>query len=78
MTMEIEANPDHFHRIGYMPLLIDVRRRLAQLIGANIDECVLVQNASTGVNIILRNFEWEEGDIIIPCKSISTLIHTVD
>ncbi|KAF9465637.1 pyridoxal phosphate-dependent transferase [Collybia nuda] len=66
MTLEIEANPDHFHRIAYLPLLIDIRRRISQLIGANVDECVLVPNASTGVNIVLRNFEWEAGDIIVP------------
>jgi selenocysteine lyase/cysteine desulfurase len=68
MTMKIESNPDHFHRIEYQPLLIDVRRKLAQLIGAEIDECVLVQNASMGVNIVLRNFDWESGDIIVPCE----------
>lgn len=73
LTMKIESNPDLFHRIEYLPLLIDVRRRLAQMIGANIDECVLVQNTSTGLNIILRNFEWKAGDVIIPCKLLSAL-----
>lgn len=67
MTMEIEANPDRFHRISYQAPLLDIRRKLAQLIGANTDECVLVPNASSGLNIILRNFEWEQGDIIVPC-----------
>jgi hercynylcysteine S-oxide lyase len=46
MNMEIEANPDKFHRITYMPRLVEVRRKLAQLIGANTDECVMVQNAT--------------------------------
>lgn len=72
MTMEIEANPDHFHRIGYLPLLVDVRRKLAQMIGANVDECVLVANASMGINTILRNFDWEEGDTIVACKHFTT------
>lgn len=70
MTVEIEANPDAFHRIIYGPILIEVRRKLAQLIGANVDECVLVQNATMGVNTILRNFEWNKGDIIVPCKRL--------
>jgi hypothetical protein len=70
MSIEIEANPDKFHRITYMPLLVEVRRKLAQLIGANLDECVLVTNASVGVNTILRNFEWEKGDIIVPCRCL--------
>jgi selenocysteine lyase/cysteine desulfurase len=68
MNMEIEANPDKFHRSTYMPRFVDVRRKLAQLIGANLDECVLVPNASAGVNTILRNFEWKKGDIIVICK----------
>lgn len=68
MNMEIEVNPDKFHRITYMPRLVDVRRKLAQLIGANLDECVLLSNASAGVDTILRNFEWEKGDIIVTCK----------
>lgn len=72
MSLEVERNPDKFHRITYMPLLVEVRRKLAQLIGANIDECVLVQNASAGVNTVLRNFEWENGDIIVPCKCLYT------
>ncbi|KAG5651325.1 hypothetical protein H0H81_009078 [Sphagnurus paluster] len=68
LTLQVEANPDHFHRLAYQPLLIDVRRRLAQLIGADTDEVVLVANASLGINTVLRNFEWEKGDTIIACK----------
>ncbi|KAF5379469.1 hypothetical protein D9615_006556 [Tricholomella constricta] len=65
LSLQAEANPDHFHRLGFQPLLIDVRRRLAQLIGVDVDEVVLVANASIGLNIVLRNFEWEKGDTII-------------
>ncbi|KAG6917108.1 hypothetical protein DXG01_003928 [Tephrocybe rancida] len=65
LTMQIEANPDLFHRLEFQPLLLDVRRRLAQLIGADVDEVVLVSNASLGINTVLRNFEWEEGDTLI-------------
>lgn len=71
LTREIEWNPDLFMRLTYQPLLIDVRQRVANLIGAKLDECVLVPNASMGVNTVLRNFEWEAGDIIIGCASSS-------
>jgi selenocysteine lyase/cysteine desulfurase len=40
------------------------------MIGADIDECVLVTNTTTGINVILRNFQWEEGDIMVPCKDV--------
>lgn len=65
LNLSIEANPDLFMRLGFQPQLIDVRRRLAQLIGADVDEVVLVPNASTGINTILRNFEWEQGDTLV-------------
>lgn len=52
-------------RITYKPLLVNVRERVARLIGANIDECVMVPNATHGVNTVLRNFEWSEDDTIV-------------
>ncbi|KAJ3513808.1 hypothetical protein NLJ89_g2748 [Agrocybe chaxingu] len=64
LTDQIEANPDLFHRISYPPMLNDVRARIAKLIGAKTDEVVLVTNASMGLNVVLRNFNWEEGDAI--------------
>jgi len=50
-----------------MPLLINARQKVADLIGAKLDEVVLVSNASMGINTVLRNFDWEEGDIIFAC-----------
>ena len=67
LTLEIEFNPDIFHQMSYQKRLIGVRERLARLIGAKTDEVVLVSNASMGINTILRNFDWEQGDQIIAC-----------
>lgn len=67
LTLRIEANPDQFHRVEYQPLLNNARQKVADLIGAKLDEVVLVSNASVGINTILRNFHWEEGDIIFAC-----------
>ena len=68
LTLEIESNPDLFHRLTYQKRLIGVREKLASLIGAKTDEVVLVTNASTGINTILRNFEWEKDDQIFVCS----------
>jgi hypothetical protein len=68
LTLEIEKNPDHFHRLAYQAPLVSVRERLAQLIGAETDECVIVPNASHGINTVLRNFEWHKDDIIVACR----------
>ena len=70
LTLRIESNPDLFHRIEYAPLLTDARKQVAELIGAETDEVVFVMNASMGVTTVLRNFEWEEGDIIFACTSL--------
>ena len=72
MTREIEANPDRFMRSTYIPILRDVRARVAKLIGAEADECVIVPNATHGVNTVLRNFDWNEGDIIVKSRRFLT------
>lgn len=64
-----EENTDFYYRIGFIPPLIGVREQLAQLVGASdVDELVMVPNASTGVGVVLRNFLWQCGDTIIRCK----------
>ncbi|KAI0690171.1 PLP-dependent transferase [Cytidiella melzeri] len=60
-----ERNPDRFHRLTYMPLLDKARREVANLVGAEHDEIVLVPNATHGLNTVLRNIEWREGDILL-------------
>ena len=65
--MEIESNPDLFHRLTYQKRLIGVREKLAGFIGAKTNEVVLVSNASMGLNTILRNFDWEQEDQIFAC-----------
>ena len=67
LSHHIELNPDRFHRYEYIPQLKEVRAQLAKFIGAETDEVFLVTNATTGVNTVLRNFHWEEGDLIINC-----------
>jgi selenocysteine lyase/cysteine desulfurase len=62
---EAEANPDLWYRFKYYPRLTAVREQVAQLIGARVDECVIVQNTSVGLNTILREFDWREGDVLI-------------
>jgi len=69
-TARIEANPDLFHRLTFQDDLIAVREKLANLIGAKTDEVVLLSNASMAANTVLRNFEWEVDDVLIPCTSV--------
>ncbi|KAG6904457.1 hypothetical protein DXG01_009813, partial [Tephrocybe rancida] len=69
LNQEIEHSPDYFHRLGYQERLTEVRAKIAQHTGADTDEVVLVRNATTGVNIVLRNFAWEKSDTLVTCSS---------
>lgn len=50
---------------------LPLRQTVAKLIGAELDEVVLVPNATHALNTVLRNFEWREGDVIVGCSSHS-------
>lgn len=62
---EVEANPDKFMRLTYEARWIRCRERIADLIGAEVDECVLVPNATHGINTVLWNIDWKKGDVIV-------------
>ncbi|KAJ7046121.1 pyridoxal phosphate-dependent transferase [Mycena alexandri] len=61
----VESNPDRFVRLEYEPALTRTRERLARIIGAEADECVLVPNVALGMNTVLHNIQWAAGDTII-------------
>ncbi|KAH7925494.1 PLP-dependent transferase [Leucogyrophana mollusca] len=65
LAAQIEANPDKFIRVLNLAHQTEQRECVAKLIGAEADECVIINNASHGIGTVLRNFEWHEGDIII-------------
>ncbi|KAK5227057.1 hypothetical protein LTR72_003047 [Exophiala xenobiotica] len=60
-----EAAPDKFLRYQYIDLLDKARERIARLLNVPVDECVFVQNATSGVNTVLRNLQYKEKDCII-------------
>ena len=43
----------------------EYRTQVAELIGAHPDEVVLVPNTTLGINNVMRNFEWKEGDLVL-------------
>lgn len=64
-TTEAEANPDKFMKLVILPHITRVRQRVAKLIGADVDECVMVANTSSGISTILRNFSFNADDVLI-------------
>ncbi|OJJ58996.1 hypothetical protein ASPSYDRAFT_151150 [Aspergillus sydowii CBS 593.65] len=54
----LEAAPDVFIRYTQPPLLDKSRQTLATLLNIPVSECVLVKNATTGVNTVLHNLAF--------------------
>jgi len=61
----MEANPDLFLREILPGALRDAAGRLAQFIQAKPDDVVFVDNATAGVNAVLRALEFGAGDEIL-------------
>ncbi|KAH7362417.1 lolT-1 [Plectosphaerella cucumerina] len=53
-----EAQPDKFIRYEYPVLLDESRAALAAHLNVPVDEVVFAANATTAVNIVLRNLTW--------------------
>lgn len=70
LQSETEARPDTFIRCTYPKLLRESRSAVAPLLGADVGEVVLVPNATTGVNTVLRNIPFLPGDVILYFSSI--------
>lgn len=77
LSDEAEAAPDVFLRYAYRKLQRAMRARLAAFVHADVDECVLVTNATGGVNVVLRNVEWKPGDVIVQCKFLVVSFQSV-
>lgn len=69
-TKLTESCPDKFLRYQYVDLLDNSRERLAQLVNAPLDEVVIIENATTGLNTVLRNLTYKDKDVIIYTESI--------
>ncbi|KAK3366579.1 aminotransferase family protein-like protein [Podospora didyma] len=70
LQLETEARPDTFFRYTHKDLLNKSRLAVATLLGADAAEVVLVPNATTGVNTILRNLTFGQGDVILYFNTI--------
>lgn len=51
-------------------LLLQARSAVAPLLGADAEEVVFVPNALSGINTVLRNLEYVEGDLILHFSTI--------
>lgn len=70
LQAECERRPDTFIRYTYPKLLQTARAAVAQLLGSDTDEVVFLQNATSCINTILWNLEFEDEDVIVHYNTI--------
>jgi selenocysteine lyase/cysteine desulfurase len=63
--LRCEAAPDLFIRYDYPSLLDKSRSAIAEVLGVPHDTIVFLPNATTGINTVLRNIIYKEGDVIL-------------
>ena len=78
--LQAESKPDVWFRGGYQELVEQVRAELASFVNAgDEDELVLVENASSGVNAVLRSLNLTSGDrVLILERAYQMVINTLD
>ncbi|KAK9235559.1 pyridoxal phosphate-dependent transferase [Lipomyces kononenkoae] len=62
---EVEAQPDKYIRYTFSQLLDKSRAAVAEILSVPVNECVFIQNATSGVNTVLRNLVYAPTDVII-------------
>jgi len=70
LQRQAAERPDVFIVRDLPPLIDASRAAIAPLLGVEADEVVFVPNATTGVNVVLRNLKWEEGDVVVYFSTI--------
>ncbi|KAL4920184.1 pyridoxal phosphate-dependent transferase [Aspergillus aurantiobrunneus] len=74
LQKSLESAPDIFIRYTQPPLLDEARQTLASLLNISVSECVLVKNATTGVNTVLHNLAFTHtltpNDVVIYFETV--------
>ena len=65
-----EARPDNFIRYDYPKLLDSARVAMASFLDVPAREVVFLQNATTGINTVLRSLVFQPGDVILHCSTL--------
>ena len=75
----LEKDPVKFFEDIAPKALIESRKAIANLVNCDYEDLALVENATSGVNIILRSLKFDEGDeIIVPNHAYQACRNTID
>jgi len=61
----LEAEPTRFMQRDYLPAVTSASAALAQFLGADAEDLVFVENATGGVNAVLRSLDFAAGDELL-------------
>ncbi|KAI0379309.1 putative aminotransferase family protein [Hypomontagnella monticulosa] len=66
MRAALDEAPDPFIALEYHDRVLPHRRIAAEALGVtDVDELVFVPNATTGSDTVLKNFVWQDGDVVL-------------
>ena len=75
----MELEPVRFFEELLPPALVESREALATMLSCDPDDLALIENATSGVNTILRSFDFKPGDeIIVPDHAYQACRNAID
>jgi len=74
---EAEEHLDKWFRVTYYKYQDQAREAVASLINAQVEDVVLVENASTAINAILRSLPWKKGDKVLVLSTVYSMVTNV-
>ena len=75
----MELEPVRFFEELLPPALVESRQALATMLSCDPDDLALVENATSGVNTILRSFDFKPGDeILVPDHAYQACRNAID
>lgn len=75
----MEKDPVKFYEDIAPNALIQSRKAISKLVNCQYDDLALIENATTGVNTVLRSLKFNEGDeIIVPNHAYQACRNTID
>ena len=75
----LEDEPVRFYEDLAMNFMEDARKALALMLECDAEDLALLENATTGVNTVLRSLEFNEGDeILVPDHAYQACRNAID
>ena len=74
---EAEEYPDQWFRVRMFEHVKKARQRVGDLINSRVEDVVLVENASTAVNSVLRSLPLSKGDKVMVLSTVYSMVTEV-